>query len=67
MIDMLKFVVNDCMIPLNEAWMMASLTPSKVVHVDAIKGSIEKNKDADILIIDEKLNIFNVYARGVLQ
>ena len=66
MIDMLRFVVNDCGIPLNEAWMMASLTPSRVVRADAVKGSLEKNKDADILIVDKKLTICTVYARGVL-
>lgn len=67
MIDMLKFVVNDCMIPLDKAWMMASLTPSKVIRADASKGSIEINKDADILIVDEKLNICNVYARDAFH
>lgn len=67
MIDMLKFVVNSCKVPLNEAWMMASLVPAKVIRSEKTKGSIEKNKDADIVILDNDMNIDRVFSRGSFQ
>ncbi len=67
MIDMLRFVVERCDVPLNKAWMMASQVPARVVRADGRKGSIEAGKDADILVMDGQLNIESVFARGVLQ
>jgi N-acetylglucosamine-6-phosphate deacetylase len=43
---------------------MAALTPARVVGVDARKGSIEVGKDADLVLVDEKLNVQQVVVRG---
>jgi N-acetylglucosamine-6-phosphate deacetylase len=65
-IDMLKFVVNECKINLCDAWTMASLTPARIIHADKTKGSIEKGKDADILALNQNLDICSVFAKGKL-
>ena len=64
LIGMLRFTHNAVGVPLNEAWMMASLTPAKVIGADDTKGSLEPGKDADILVLRKDLNIRSVYARG---
>ena len=45
---------------------MASETPSKIMGVYDRKGSLQKGKDADILVLDENLNIRAVWAMGQL-
>ena len=45
---------------------MASETPSKFMGVYDRKGSLQKGKDADILILDQDLNIRAVWAMGKL-
>ncbi len=64
LIGMLRFTHREVGIPLNDAWTMASLTPSKVLRVEKRKGSLAPGKDADILLLDENLAIKSVYARG---
>lgn len=36
---------------------MASLTPSRIIKADAVKGSIDVGKDADIIIFDDNINV----------
>jgi N-acetylglucosamine-6-phosphate deacetylase len=43
---------------------MASETPAKIMGVYDRKGSLEKNKDADIMILDDNLNVRAVWAMG---
>jgi N-acetylglucosamine-6-phosphate deacetylase len=45
---------------------MASETPARLMNVYDRKGSLEKGKDADILIIDEKQNVRAIWAMGKL-
>ena len=45
---------------------MASETPARIMGVFDRKGSLEKGKDADILILDEKLNLRAAWAMGKL-
>jgi len=44
-------------IPLVEAVKMSSLIPARIMNIDARKGSLEKNKDADIVIFDKDIEI----------
>ena len=53
-------------ITLEDAVRMASETPSKFMGVYDRKGSLQKGKDADILILDQDLNIRAVWAMGKL-
>ena len=59
-------LVQKAEIPLEDAIRMASETPSKIMGVYDRKGSLQKDKDADIMILDESLNIRAVWAMGKL-
>ncbi len=43
---------------------MASLTPARIMKIDAKKGSLETGKDADILIFDEEIQISTTMVEG---
>ena len=45
---------------------MASETPARLMNVYDHKGSLEKGKDADVLIIDENQNVRAIWAMGKL-
>jgi N-acetylglucosamine-6-phosphate deacetylase len=49
---------------LADAVRMASLNPAVVIGVDDRKGSLEPGKDADLLVIDEKVEIYMTMVRG---
>ena len=53
-------------IPLADAIRMASETPARIMGVYDRKGSLQKDKDADILILDRDLNVKVVWAMGQL-
>lgn len=53
-------------IPLGDALRMASETPARIMGVADRKGTLEKGKDADILILDRSLNIRAAWAMGKL-
>ena len=61
-----RLLVQKAEIPLEDAVRMASETPSKIMGVYDRKGSLQKGKDADILILDQDLNIRAVWAMGKL-
>ena len=42
---------------LSDAVKMASLTPARILGIDSIKGSIDRGKDADIVVFDDEINI----------
>ena len=48
-------------IPLEHAVKAATLTPAKVIGMDGEIGSIEPGKRADLLVLDENLDIVAVY------
>jgi N-acetylglucosamine-6-phosphate deacetylase len=45
---------------------MASESPAKIMNVYDRKGSLQKDKDADVMILDDDLNIRAVWAMGQL-
>lgn len=51
-------------VPLPEAVRMASLTPARILGVDADVGSLEVGKRADLLVLDRELNVRQVYVNG---
>lgn len=53
-------------IPLGDALRMASETPARIMGVYDRKGSLQKDKDADILILDKELNVRAVWQAGQL-
>ena len=52
----------DC--PLWQAVRMASLTPAEIVHHSGEIGSLAPGKLADILQIDEQVNVHATYVGG---
>jgi len=50
--------------PLQTAVKMATINPAVVVNVDENKGSLEPGKDADIVIIDDKINVHLTIVKG---
>jgi len=57
---MLRNAVLNYDIPLIDAVNMLSLTPATIVGIEDRKGSLDKGKDADIVITDKKFNILKV-------
>jgi N-acetylglucosamine-6-phosphate deacetylase len=51
-------------VPLHKAIRMASLTPARILGVEKDIGSLEVGKRADLLVLDEGLNVKQVYVGG---
>ena len=43
---------------------MASLIPAVVIGVDDRKGSLEPGKDADLVVIDEEVEVYMTMVKG---
>ena len=52
-------------VPLYNAVRMMTLNPAKILGIDDQKGSIEKGKDADLVIFDDGINVSGVFVGGV--
>ena len=63
---LIRTLVQKAEIPLEDAVRMASETPSKIMNVYDRKGSLQKDKDADVMILDHDLNVRAVWAMGNL-
>ena len=61
---LVKTMVKRAGIPLEDAVRMASETPAKILHLYDRKGSLQRGKDADIIIIDNKANVRCVFSAG---
>ncbi len=51
-------------IPFKHAVKSCTINPAKAIGQDKITGSIEKGKNADLLIVDENMEIKSVYIKG---
>ena len=56
--------VDQMDLSLKDALQMATLTPARIIGVNNQKGSLEKGKDADVLILDRDLNIHRTIIQG---
>jgi N-acetylglucosamine-6-phosphate deacetylase len=54
-------------VSLPDAIKMASLNPARVIGVDKTKGSLEPGKDADIIVIDDDLNVHLTLVKGRVE
>ncbi|EDS78691.1 N-acetylglucosamine-6-phosphate deacetylase [Clostridium botulinum C str. Eklund] len=52
-----KNILDCTTLTINEAVNLASLNPAKELKIDSQKGSIEINKDSDIIIFDKNLDV----------
>jgi N-acetylglucosamine-6-phosphate deacetylase len=51
--------------PLHDALQMLTLNPAKLLGIEHKKGVLHANADADILLLDEGLQVTLVYTRGL--
>lgn len=63
---LIRTMVQKADIPLADAARMVSETPARIMGVFDRKGSLQKGKDADIIVMDEELKIRAVWAMGKL-
>lgn len=63
---LIRTVVQKADIPLADASRMVSETPARIMGVIDRKGTLEKGKDADIMALDNDLNVRAVWAMGEL-
>ena len=61
---LIRTMVQKADIPLADAARMVSETPARIMGVYDRKGSLQKGKDADIIVMDEDLKIRAVWAMG---
>jgi N-acetylglucosamine-6-phosphate deacetylase len=52
-------------IPLADTLRMLTLNPAKLLGIEFKKGALRTGADADIILLDQSLQIKNVYARGI--
>ncbi|MDF2879773.1 MAG: nagA [Clostridiaceae bacterium] len=57
-------IKNNTNLKINEVINMVSLNPAKEIKLDKQKGSLEINKDADIVIFDEDINVKETIVEG---
>ena len=57
-------IVRSVGYSLAEAIKMASLIPAVVIEVDDRKGSLEPGKDADLVVIDEEVEVYMTMVKG---
>ncbi len=62
--QMVRNMVCDAGIPLVDAVRMATLTPAKVIGIDAQRGSIAVGKRADLCFLDKDLQVIKTVIAG---
>ena len=59
-----KFAVKVAGLTLSDASKITSLTPATLMGIADKKGSIEKGKDADFILMDKNFNVDKVFVHG---
>ncbi|MCI6170371.1 N-acetylglucosamine-6-phosphate deacetylase [Sodaliphilus pleomorphus] len=63
---LINVAVTKANIPLRDACRMASETPARIMGIYDRKGSLQRGKDADIMILDNDIQLRAVYSMGEL-
>lgn len=63
---LIRTMVNITEVPLTDAVKMMTLTPARIMKVDSRKGSIERGKDADLVIFDENIQVSYTVSEGII-
>ena len=61
-----RHAVREMGVPLEDAVRAATLTPAQALGIDAERGSIAPGKIADLVVLDQDLNVKHVILRGKL-
>lgn len=64
---LVRTMIQQADVSVLEAVKMISLTPARIMGIEQCKGSLEVEKDADVLIFDEDINIKMVFVRGEVK
>ena len=59
----IQILVREGM-PLEDALQLLTSTPAVLLGKEGIKGCVAEGADADLLVLDENLNINSLFARG---
>ncbi|MDR1161502.1 MAG: N-acetylglucosamine-6-phosphate deacetylase [Tannerellaceae bacterium] len=62
--DKLIRTMTSLGIPLTDAIRMSSETPARIMHIADKKGTLEKGKDADIILFDKDINVLTTIVEG---
>jgi N-acetylglucosamine-6-phosphate deacetylase len=60
----LRNVIQWSKTPLEEAVLMCTLNPAQAIGIDSSKGSLEPGKDADLVVLDQNLEIQATLSSG---
>jgi N-acetylglucosamine-6-phosphate deacetylase len=52
--------------PLEAIWQTSSLNAARSIHLADRKGSLEVGKDADLVLVDEQINVHLTVAEGAI-
>lgn len=61
---LVRTMIEVAEVPLLDAIKMITITPAKIIGVESNKGSLEKDKDADIVMFDKEINILKTIVKG---
>lgn len=61
---LIRTIVKDAELPLQDAVRMASETPARIMGIYDRKGSLQRGKDADILLLDDEVQLQGVFSMG---
>lgn len=66
MLDAARNMKEFCSASLDDIVRMACVNPSVIAGVQSSKGSIERGKDADLIILDDEMNLIGAWINGKL-
>jgi N-acetylglucosamine-6-phosphate deacetylase len=64
MLDAVRYVANTIGLPLADALTMATLTPARLLKVDDRMGRLKAGLRADLVHLDDQLNLMGVWIAG---
>ena len=65
MLQSVKNIVEHCHVPLENALMAASENPATYIGVERTKGRIRVGNDADLIVLNESLDLQSTYHLGI--
>jgi len=62
--DLIKVLISQVGLSLSDAVNMATITPARIIGVDSKMGSLEAEKDANIVIADDNVDVYMTIVEG---
>ncbi len=64
--DLVKTLIGPVGLPISDAIKMASIIPAKIIKVEDLMGSIAIGKLANIIIVDDNIEVYTTIVNGVM-